>query len=41
MGSNARLGKEYTLLGKVCIGLGKMSMYLAKASGMKERLPLA
>ena len=42
MGSNARLGKEYMLLGKVCNdGLGEMGMYLAKTPGMKERLPLA
>ena len=41
MGSNARLGKEYMLLGKVCNdGLGEMSMYLAKTPGMKERFRL-
>ena len=42
MGSNARLGKEYMLLGKVCNdGLGEMGMYLAKTPGMKERFPVA
>ena len=41
MGSNARLGNDDTLLDEVCNGLGKMSMYLAKTSGMKERFPFA
>ena len=41
MGSNARLGNDDTLLGKVCNGLGKMSIYLANTSSMKEGSALA